>query len=256
MRRADKDLLEPFFTTERCTIFNRSSESLPGLSPSSVDLVIFSPPYNTRHPYEGYDDDLSPRDYLRLMDSVIGRAASVLRPDGLLVIDIAEVIFWGEDTWLAAWFCKQAARNAGLEELYCLPYIATSDSPDLSFESGTGVVRREGRGHAQTQMVLLYGKSRSEARQVDPSTLARFYSYSGLVNEAFWPTELVRDLISMCIRKNRSHVVDPFLGSGSLGLRCVEQGHHFVGYDVSQAYCERFVRLVDGPPQEEIRVLG
>ncbi len=43
-----------------------------------------------------------------------------------------------------------------------------------------------------------------------------------------------------------SKVLDPFMGSGSTGMACVELGHEFTGIDLDQQYCEIAEKRIEG----------
>ncbi len=61
------------------------------------------------------------------------------------------------------------------------------------------------------------------------------------------PTELIGALLRVCGRT----VIDPFMGSGSTGVACVNSGKKFVGIEIEKRYfdiaCERIQRAVNRP---------
>lgn len=60
----------------------RGDASRIPLAKESVDLVVTSPPYNCGMAYDGVDDNLSYRDYKRLVRWTVTEVAEVLKPGG------------------------------------------------------------------------------------------------------------------------------------------------------------------------------
>lgn len=58
-----------------------------------------------------------------------------------------------------------------------------------------------------------------------------------LLHPATFPDKLARDLI-LCFSAPDSLVLDPLVGSGTVGVECVRQGRDFIGIDISEEYCE------------------
>ena len=62
---------------------------LPKIQPNSIALSIWSPPYFVGKEYEA---DLSFDDWQKLLDTVIARHYSIIKPGGFLVINIADIL--------------------------------------------------------------------------------------------------------------------------------------------------------------------
>ena len=50
------------------------------------------------------------------------------------------------------------------------------------------------------------------------------------------PLDVMRNIIG--ILPDNIGVIDPFVGSGTTGIACVELGIPFEGYDIDETYCE------------------
>ena len=58
------------------------------------------------------------------------------------------------------------------------------------------------------------------------------------------PIDLIRYLVRLVTPINGT-VVDPFLGSGTTAIACVEESFNFVGYDLSEDYCRIALSRID-----------
>jgi len=94
-------------TAGRARVLHGDARRLAGLVDGPVDLVLTSPPYMTtvRHPENpltGYvTDDGDYPTYLRELGSVFAQVATLLRPGGHAVVNVANVVADGHVTPLA-----------------------------------------------------------------------------------------------------------------------------------------------------------
>lgn len=51
------------------------------------------------------------------------------------------------------------------------------------------------------------------------------------------PLPLMRELVSCACEENGT-VLDPFAGSGTTGVACVQTGRNFIGFEIDPHYCE------------------
>jgi DNA modification methylase len=98
---------------------------LPQLSRASVQLVLTSPPFNVSWNYAdgGASDTLSLPEYKALLKDFLTGAARVLRPGGVLAVNLPPTIEQDEyRAWpIAAWFQMQLLS----------PTVAASRASDL-----------------------------------------------------------------------------------------------------------------------------
>lgn len=70
-------------------------EVMQGLQPESVDLAFWSPPY---HVGKGYEAGMSFSDWRELLGSAVTGCARLLKPGGFLVVNIADILCFQDDT--------------------------------------------------------------------------------------------------------------------------------------------------------------
>jgi site-specific DNA-methyltransferase (adenine-specific) len=64
-----------------------------------------------------------------------------------------------------------------------------------------------------------------------------------------FPVELPRRLIELYTYKD-DVVLDPFIGSGTTAVACIETDRHFVGFDADPSYVELSLRRVAAARKE------
>ena len=90
-----------------------------------------------------------------------------------------------------------------------------------------------------------YKKSADEKEEVVSKVLAQ--SMKPAQTEK--PVELLRALIQICPRGGT--VIDCFMGSGSTGVACVQEGRNFIGIELGDQYFETASRRIQ-EAQDEI----
>jgi DNA modification methylase len=70
-----------------------------------------------------------------------------------------------------------------------------------------------------------------------PTDIMRFQRVSAnkLVHPNEKPTEVLETLITQCTRQGQN-VLDPFFGSGSTGVACINTGRNFIGIELDETY--------------------
>ncbi len=64
---------------EKFVLFNHSSENMSEIKNKSVDLIAFSPPYNTVACYDSVSDTLDWNAYRKMMEKIISECYRILK---------------------------------------------------------------------------------------------------------------------------------------------------------------------------------
>ena len=229
-------------------IICKSSEIMSELPDNSIHLMVTSPPYNVG---KEYDEDLTINQYLEMLKKVFKETHRVLVPGGRVAINIANIgrkpyialhsdiiklmenigfFMRGEVIWdkgssaggSCAWGSWKSASNPVLRDIH--EYI-------LIFSKDT--FKRKGKNKNKKDTI-----SRDEFLEYTKS-IWKFNTESATrVNHpAPFPVELPRRLIQLYTFKN-DIVLDPFMGSGTTALAALNSGRKFIGYEISDQYCE------------------
>lgn len=238
-------------------IYCQSSENMP-LPDYSVALAFTSPPYNVG---KDYDDDMSLDDYLDLIQRVAKEVYRVLIPGGRYVINIANLgrkpyiplhsyfykihmgigfLPMGEIIWRkskgasgsCAWGSFQSAKAPRLRDIheYLLVFAKQSFSrPD----KGLNDISKE---EFMTSTLSIWDVPPESAKKVG--------------HPAPFPVALAERVIHL-YSYVQDVILDPFVGSGSTCIAAYKNNRHYVGFDISNTYCEltekRIKRLKDQP---------
>lgn len=214
------------------TIFNKDSRYLSEVKDKSVDFVITSPPFNISHKYKTYHDSLEYNEFDALYSTVISSISRVLKDDGFFIVDIADIIVMENNIIYGAEFVKEKAQVSGLQYICSFPYIAIEGS-DIKMNSCISRNDKDKKFHSSCEQIIIFGKTSTPRKLAERFRIKSTYVYSIEHDSAFWPKELIKDIIAPFSLKDEV-LLDPFMGSGSLGRLTIEQGGHFIGYDIDK----------------------
>ena len=227
-------------------IFCKSSEKMDELPDNSVHLMITSPPYNVS---KEYDNDLSLKEYLELLNTVWKETYRVLVPGGRICINIANLgrkpyiplhtyivegmqkigyLMRGEIIWnkassaspSTAWGSWLSAANPVLRDIHEYILVFSKDTFSRKREDKKNTIEKE-EFLEWTKSVWTF-----------PAVSARQIGHP-----APFPEELPRRLIQLYTFAN-DVVLDPFCGSGTACIAALTSNRHYIGYDISKEYVD------------------
>lgn len=234
---------------------------LPTLPAESVQLVVTSPPYNVGWDYAdgGQSDRLPLAEYKTLLADVMSECHRVLRPGGVLVVNLPPTI-----------------RIQGQYRAYSVAawlQIHLLDGPWLMREPVAWVKGKPGEARAKTTAwgaptisylrpcyeVLVIGSKASY--RIDGQTFNRDDLPLDVLKDVWhippartrrgqpapFPDELVRRLVLLYSRPG-DVVLDPFAGLGTVGRVARSLGRDAWLIEREPAYLPRLVEVADGQP--------
>ena len=239
------------------------ARSMDRVQPSSVALVVTSPPYFAGKQYEeelGRDGiPASYAEYLALLEDVFAECVRKLEPGGRIAVNVANLgrkpyrslsadvvgilqdrlglLLRGEVVWRkargaggnCAWgsFCSPA--NPVLRDLTERVVVASKGR----FDRAVPRTDREAAGlpHQATATADEFMEATLDVWELAPESATR------VGHPAPFPVELPQRFIELYTWRD-DVVLDPFMGSGSTAVAAVRTGRHFLGYDTDPAYVE------------------
>lgn len=238
-----------------------SAEKMNEIPDNSIHLMITSPPYNVS---KEYDDDLSLREYLQLLENSFKETYRVLVYGRRVCINVANLgrkpyiplsdyiskimieigykmrgeIIWNKAASASpstAWGSWQSAANPILRDVH--EYILIFSKGDYKREKGNK------ENTISKEQFLEWTKSiwtmnAESARRIGHS--------------APFPEELPYRLIQLYSFKN-DIVLDPFIGSGTTAISALKSERKYVGYEINQEYIELAEKRID-PYKNQINI--
>lgn len=223
-----------------------SAENMKELPDNSVHLMITSPPYNVS---KEYDEDLSLKEYLQILENSFKETYRVLVNGGRACINVANLgrkpyiplsdyisrlmmdigfnmrgeIIWNKAASASpstAWGSWQSAANPILRDIH--EYILIFSKGDFRREKG------EKENSITKEQFMEWTKSiwtmnAESARRIG--------------HPAPFPEELPYRLIQLYSFKG-DIILDPFMGSGTTAVSAIKSARIFVGYEISQQYID------------------
>ena len=211
-------------------------DGLRSLEPNSVDCVVTDPPYGVEYEShrdtdrESFPDEEA--DTFALLDDVFAELERVCKANAHVYVffsmnriesvrEVAERHFDVTPTpliWAKRNHAPTRDAERGFEKMYAHQY-----EPILMCRMENGDSRRLNGGVSSN--LLQHGR---------PSGAERWH-------DAQKPRALLSELITNSTGKQET-VLDPFAGSGSTLLAAAENGRHYIGFEASESYEDRFTR--------------
>lgn len=237
-------------------LYNFDARDLAGYV-SDVDLVITSPPYNVGIDYDTYVDD-NP-EYWPVLKEVLSACHSVLVDGGRIAVVVPfgvgrkpyvplayqvmqtlvtvgfalrGQIIWDKGTTgnRTSWGSYRMSTNPSLRDTCECIIVAQKGGADLSLPVGVKQVDDAGSYTPWLKDGDYFMDLAQDHWQVSPESATR------VGHPAPFPTELVRRLIHFYGYPG-CHVLDPFAGSGTVGVVAKELGCQATLFEISEEYC-------------------
>lgn len=230
-----------------------------GLADNSIDLTVTSPPYDSLRTYNGFTWDF---------EATAKELYRVTKKGGVVVWIVADSTVKGSETGTSfkqALFFKEVGFNLH-DTMIWNKEMLTFPNP-LRYHNGFEYMFILSKGKPKTVNLIedrvnkyagtyIHGTS----RQVNGDTTKQSGAGKRLVKDvgarfnvwnittvqspkertghpAQFPEKLARDHIISWSNEGDT-VLDPFMGSGTTGVACLHTGRHFIGFEISEEYCD------------------
>lgn len=214
---------------------------LPALSEDSVDLVITDPPYNMTAC--SWDKSFDVKLWWSEIKRVCKKDANIVvfskQPFTTLLNSSNLPMFKYELIW-----CKQQATNPMCAKKRIMPIhenISVFYKKLGTYNPQMVYGKSNYKGFKGDKPIgEIYGVKKSEHRDCsDGSRYPTSVLYYNNVRNAVHPTQKPVDLLEFLVKtySNEGDVVlDPFMGSGTTGVACLNTGRSFIGVEKDEKY--------------------
>jgi DNA modification methylase len=253
------DTVEPPGVVDQ--IYVGDARSMDRVRPSSVALVVTSPPYFAG---KAYEEELGEGhipatyvEYLTMLEDVFAECAAKLEAGGRIAVNVANLgrkpyrslsadvigilqdrlglLLRGEVVWRkargaggnCAWGSFKQPANPVLRDLTERVVIASKGRFDRAHKPVDRA--RDGRPSVATTTADEFMDATLDVWELAPESATR------VGHPAPFPVELPHRLIDLYTYEG-DVVLDPFMGSGTTAVAAVRTGRHYLGYDTDDAY--------------------
>jgi site-specific DNA-methyltransferase (adenine-specific) len=244
---------EAYFQAGPICVFNSDILKISALQNNSIDLTVTSPPYNVDIIYETYDDRISYDKYLEFSEKWLSKCYSLTRDDGRLCLNIP------------------LDKNKGGQQSVCADLTTIAKEVGWKYHATIiwneqNISRRTAWGSWMSAsapfviapvevIVVLYKKRWKKTSGSGKSNITRdeFLEWTNAVwnfsgeskNKIGHPSPFPIELPKRCIKLFSyvgDLVLDPFLGSGTTLIACLETERKGIGIEIDRSYCELAVK--------------
>lgn len=224
------------------------------LEPSSVDLIVTSPPYNVGIAYSQHEDSGSYKDYLDFSKNWLAEAYRVLKDDGRLCLNIPLDKNKGGN------------KSVGADLTVIAKRVGFNYHSTIIWNEGN-ISRRTAWGSFMSAsapyviapveiIVILYKKQWRKIKRGNNDISKKdfmdwtngLWTFSGeskkrVGHPAPFPVELPRRCIKLFSYVGDT-VLDPFLGSGTTLIACHQNNRKGIGIEIDPKYFELAIKRI------------
>jgi len=259
---ATSRVAKPFFNTESLRIYKADILQTNAIREESIDLIVTSPPYDIDVKYRNYDDNLPYGQYLDFTRRWLFKVRNLTRPDGRLCLNIP------------------LDKNKGGQQSVCADITTIAKEVGWKYHSTViwneqNISRRTAWGSwmsasapyviTPVETILVMYKTRWEKIQKGKSDITRdefiqwtngVWNFSGesktkIGHPAPFPIELPKRCIKLFSFQGET-VLDPFLGSGTTLIACLQTNRIGIGVEMNKEYCQLAAERLSREPAYHI----
>lgn len=214
---------------------------------NSIDLMLTSPPYNIGIEYDVWDDKMDWDEYYLWCEKWIKETYRVLKPDGRMCIDhylslgtskfrtspISELNYISRKigfnhhsiaVWTDITLAKRTAWGSWLSA--SAPYINSPFEGILIMYKDQWKKLNKGESDIEKEDFVKLTRGRWE-----------FKTETRGLTKANFSVDFATKIIKLLTYKGDT-VLDCFMGSGTTGLACKNNGRNYIGIEISKNYCD------------------
>jgi len=244
--------LEPYFHANSIYIFNDNILKTEAIAEDSIDLIVTSPPYGVDIKYENYDDSVPYNRYLGFTREWLERCYSFSKDDGRLCLNVPlDKNKGGQQSVGADITC--IAKEIGWK--YHSTIIWNEQNISRRTAWGSWLSASAPFVIAPVEVIIVLYKKMWKKTHKGKSDIIRkdfiewtngVWNFSGesknrVGHPAPFPVELPRRCIKLFSYVSDT-ILDPFLGSGTTLLACLETKRAGVGIEINKNYCDLAVK--------------
>jgi len=237
-------------------------EGMKQIPDNSIDLAVFSPPYNNIREYNGFELDLheTGKQLFRILKDG-GISVMIIQDQtknfGKSLTSFRTIVDWCDNIGFKLFECciyqKQGVEGAWWTKRFrvdheYIPIFLKGDKPQYfnkenlkilskhggKFMTGRATRKTDGTTFKSTKKMINITKCRGTIWDYitcgDGTKLKHEHP-------ATFPDKLPYDIIQ-CFCPENGIVIDPFMGSGTSALAAIKLNRKWIGFEISEKYCD------------------
>jgi site-specific DNA-methyltransferase (adenine-specific) len=245
-------IVKPYFHSDSMFVFNDDILRTKGIGINSIDLIVTSPPYGVDIEYENYDDSIPYNQYLQFTRKWLKRCFDFVKDDGRLCLNLPlDKNKGGQQSVYAD--ITTIAKEMGWK--YHSTIIWNEQSISRRTAWGSWLSASAPFVIAPVEVIVVmyketWRKARKGKSDLDKKEFIGWtngvWNFSGesrnkIGHPAPFPIELPRRCIKLFSYVGDT-VLDPFLGSGTTLVACLETDRIGIGVEINENYCDLAIK--------------
>lgn len=239
---------KPYSQSDTIIVYKDDILKINAIGDNNIDLIVTSPPYGVDIKYQSYDDNISYNKYLEFTKKWLSKCYNFVKPDGRLCLNVP------------------LDKNKGGQQSVYADIIAIAKEIGWKYHSTIiwneqNISRRTAWGSwrsasapyviAPVEVIILMYKDKWKKINSGKSDITRdefiewtngVWNFNGeskkkIGHPAPFPIELPKRCIKLFSYIGDT-ILDPFLGSGTTLIACLENNRIGIGVDIDESYCE------------------
>lgn len=214
---------------------------------NSVDLVVTSPPYNIKKKYKTYKDDLSLKEYLYFIKETLRECTRVLKNKGNIMLNVANYIDKDGNAIPISFFIFNMLESLGLQfrqEIvwYFQGGLSATKKLSARFENIIWLYKEDYVFNLDNIRVKEWKQvdKRNNPNGKNPTNVwemnrVAFGSKEKTSHPAQFPVAMIERIVKGWSNEN-DIVLDPFMGSGTTAIACMNTNRKYIGYELDEEY--------------------
>lgn len=233
------------------TIYNLDClDGMKSMGDGVIDRVMTSPPYNIIRPnnadrgYDLYQDGMTNDEYVKWTCDIFNEFDRILKPNGCVLwnmsygsentecmsltvaeiikstpFTIADIIVWKKSSA----YPNNMSKNK-LTRICEFVYVFCRKSEFATFTTNKQATSERKTGQQNYENIFNFIEARNNDGVTD-------------INKATYSTEFCDKLLKIYAQENET-ILDPFMGTGTTAISCINHNCDFVGFEISRPECD------------------
>lgn len=195
------------------------------VSKNDTPIIVSDPPFNINYHYNNYNDNMDEVEYFNMLKTVFSLCPSVVihYPESLYKLSL----YLGKCTQkVVSW-----VYNSPLPRQH-RDIVFFDVKPDFK------KVKQPYKNLADKRIQKYIENGSTGARLYDWWDINQIKNISKekTCHPCQMPLEVMKNIIG--ILPDEATIIDPFMGSGTTGVACMELNRNFIGIEIDKVYCE------------------